>query len=160
MSAFEIQGVWTGEFSYDPCPELSEQLVGQRFTLTATRGWFGAFRGTIQDDPRCGIPDPADFRGRGSGRSIRFVKRYPRLFVQSKGQAVSLRDYLQEEFGYLLNREVRPMPILYEGKYDEADESFIGTWRFGALHVRFWSSGQRMVLRFPALAGRWRMRRH
>ena len=159
MPRFDIEGVWDGVYSYDPDEGLPELPPETRFTLTARAGWFGSFRGTVQDDPDGGVPDPATVRGWRWGLGLTFTKRYPTVFVNYHGRSVPLADSLELEYGMTVDHEVPGLPIFYRGEYDPVDDAVTGTWHYRPERVWVRSRGRWHEMDIPATTGRWTMRR-
>jgi len=158
MAGFDIGGTWEGEFSYDPC-EAVPQKAPARFSLTARAGWFGFFKGVIQDDPEREAPQPATVRGRLKGLVLTFKKQYPIFFVRHAGRTIPLREWIESEHRLPVDQDLPGQRLLYEGEYDAAEESVSGTWRHGPQRIRFLSNGRMGWVDFPAASGRWKMRR-
>jgi hypothetical protein len=159
MAAFNIEGVWEGEYTYRAGEGIPEPPSTVRFTLNARAGRFGRFSGVIHDDPVRGVPEPAAVTGRVTGRTVTFTKRYPTLFIYRQGRSVSLREYLETEHGRFVGAELPGAPILYEGTFDPATQSASGRWQLGPQRVRFPSGGQVLEVRSAGATGQWIMRR-
>jgi hypothetical protein len=159
VAGFDINGTWEGEYSFDPCEALPEPPPSVGFTLTAQGGWFGGFRGVIQDDPARGVPDPASVTGSIAGLALTFTKRYPALFVRHRGRCVRLLDYLESEQGLRPDQDVPGLAFVYEGYYEPVHQSASGRWWYNPQRILFRIGGEFREIRFPAVSGRWVMRR-
>jgi hypothetical protein len=159
VASFDIHGSWQGEYSYDQDEEFPGLPPSSGFVLTAQRGWFGAFHGTIQDDPERGMPDPAVVHGRLKGSTLTFTKRYPVFYVYHNGRTIPLAEYMELEHGLSVDHEVPLAPYYYEGEYDFAREAVSGTWHSRSEEIQFLSNGEPQVMWIPESSGRWTMRR-
>jgi hypothetical protein len=159
VARFKIDGIWEGEYSYQPKRDGPEAPPPVRFTLTARAGWFGGFRGTIQDDPSRASRDLATVKGRVSGLSLTFTKQYPEMWVYHQGQSIPMRELLQLEKGLTVDGKIRGYPILYEGDYDEAEQLVSGVWWFVPQAATFRSRGKVYQIPTAGGSGRWTMRR-
>jgi hypothetical protein len=158
LASFRIGGTWEGEYWHQPSATLPSPPPAVRFTLTARAGWFGAFRGTIQDDPALGVPEPAAVKGQVVGSAVAFVKRYPAPFVRHGGRCMAFREYVEAVCGLPLDEDVPGPPIVYEGSFDAAGGSASGVWRHDGDQLFFSSDGQ--LREFPLRgSGGWRMTR-
>jgi hypothetical protein len=159
VARFKIDGTWEGEYSYHQKRDGPEVPPPVRFTLTARGGWFGAFEGTIQDDPTQANPEPAGVRGRVSGTTLNFTKQYPEMYIHHEGRSIPLAEFLESEKGLVVDGKVRGVPIHYEGDYDEAEERVTGIWWLapGTVHIR--SRGKLVTINRAGGSGRWMMRR-
>src|SRR5262249_25108242 len=85
VARVDIGGTWVGRYGYDEelLDEVPPPVV---FTLVARVGWFGRFRGTIQDDPVAGNPDEAAVRGWVTERTVEFRKQYPMFYMFLRGE--------------------------------------------------------------------------
>jgi len=127
------------------------------FTLELKDGWFGIFSGTVQDDPKEGMPGRGNIRGKVTGMEVEFTKRMPVAYVRTPtGQMernVSLRKY-----GVSLEEEAAEHPpIFYHGRYLPDQDSIAGEWRIPAHELIFAARGLRF--RSKEGAGSFWMRR-
>lgn len=159
MATWNVTGQWVGQYEYNACDELPTPPPPVKFTLIVRQGWFGRFRGTIQDDPVCGAPEQAQTWGRVNETGLTFMKRYPVVYVGVESTHVKLRDYLEMELGLELDENIEPMPIHYEGLVDAAGQSVQGTWHISAHGIPFQSREQWMVLDIAPTSGTWKMER-
>lgn len=130
-----------------------------RFTLTARRGWFGNFRGKIQDDPEHGPALPAAMKGKLLGSGLTFTKRYPTLTVFSNGRSIPFAEYCRSEYGIVFDEKVPGLPIRYEGVYDATNDSLSGTWQLGPELIRPQGGGKVYAVNILPMTGRWNAQR-
>ena len=162
MPRLNIGGRWVGEFSYHAGANPNIPQGGFGFTFEARRGWFGHFRGTVQDDPHGSEPRPevATISGYVSGTSVFFRKVYPVLrFITEDERTMALSDYMAEINGIEIDAEVASPPIRYIGEYDEVEQVIRGTWEFSKQATTFTSRGRRFTLGPSQGSGDWYMRR-
>ncbi len=159
MSKWDITGIWDGEYRYDVNDRRSDMIPNVPFSLTAHRGWFGRFKGVIQDNPRQAAIAEARICGTINSEELTFFKQYPVFYVMSGPNWVTLKQSLEQNHGLSLDHELIPPPIVYQGYYDKNDESVRGTWRVEAQLIQFWSQGQSRKLPCKAYSGSWTMRR-
>jgi hypothetical protein len=94
MASWNIGCTWIGDYSYDASDAFPELPPPVGFSLRAKLGWFGRFRGTIHDDERTGVPEPATMVGRVCGSGITFRKLYSRLYANCEGEMVTVVQHL------------------------------------------------------------------
>jgi hypothetical protein len=158
MAAFDMNGAWAGEYSYDPSPSLSTELPIVRFTLAAEIGWFGHLTGTVRDDPERGIPVPATIDGKVAGTLVTFQKQYPVFYVYDGERSITLTESVEKQ-GIVMDQEILPAPVRYRGEYDPDTMEIHGTWEIGPRRIAFRSHGQLMAANSPGARGTWWMRR-
>jgi hypothetical protein len=161
MATWDIAGTWVGEYAYDPAVLEANPLVASPvgFTLYAELGWLGRFRGSVRDDPRFGIPEPAAIVGRKCGQRVSFRKRYPRFYLAHQGQSMPLASVLLLEHGIMLDAEPPPDVIWYRGVFDPQTETVRGTWRINGGRVRAAAQGRVFEMATKETSGAWHMRR-
>lgn len=159
MARWDITGTWTGQYSYHPGPMYPSLPPPVVFTLTARAGWFGSFRGSVQDDPASVPAGEAPVSGRVSRWSVRFEKRYPTMWAYHVGRFMTFREYLETEYGMPLDEDVPSSPILYRGKYDPVEEVMSGTWEILPAPIGFYSGGWARELTAGTGSGDWHARR-
>lgn len=159
MVRWDITGSWVGEYFYHPSPAFPTLPPGSGFTLTTTRGWFGRFRGFVQDDPATGAPVEADVTGWVFGKTVRFRKQYRAFYINLGVRRVTLREHLELDHGMPLDRDVPARPIRYSGTYDPEEDVITGTWRISSGQIRIRSRGRIFHIPVPVLTGSWSMRR-
>jgi hypothetical protein len=159
VASFEIDGRWQGEYSYDPSDAIPVLPPPTRFVLTAKRGWFGRFKGVIQDDPEGGVVEPAAVRGKLYGFSIAFTKRYPIAYTRHEGRPMPMAEYLESVKGIALDYDIPGIPIKYEGQYNTLEQSMSGVWFFGPKRLKFYRGDYRFEVSFPATKGCWSAQR-
>src|SRR6266481_728522 len=112
MPKLDITGCWTGEYSYDPNEHFEKLPPPVKFTFTAQPGWFGRFRGTIQDDPIIGVPGEARIVGRVKGQRLKFLKQYSQYYTtNSEGRHLTIKEKLEMEHNLVLERHITPPKI-------------------------------------------------
>jgi hypothetical protein len=159
VANWDINGLWAGEYSYDPHPALPPDRPDVRFTLTAVTGWFGHITGTVEDDPEHGIPVAAALDGKVSGTTVTFQKQYPVFYVTDwDGQMRTLRERLRNQ-GIWLDEDVLPPPVRYRGEYDPEEMEIHGTWAIGSRRITVRSEGRTFTIEAPGCTGTWWMRR-
>lgn len=159
MSWWSISGSWIGEYAYDVLDIAKAPPPPVTFTLQARQGWFGLFRGTVQDDPTKSAPDPATIRGRVSGWMVSFQKCYSQLYMISGDRLVTLAEYVASRFNLQLQGNPAPTRIHYRGEYDEREDAVTGTWRIDRHRFRFRAGGKTVTMTKAGGSGRWTMRR-
>jgi hypothetical protein len=159
MASWDITGSWAGEYAYDPTRTASTVPPSVRFTLTARQGWFGRFRGVIQDDQTSGVPDEAAVAGRVTASGLTFLKQYPAAYLRLGGQSVTLREWLEWQQGIRIDSEIAAQAIRYCGEYEPLERVVRGTWRVEAHCIRIRSGRRLLEVRLEALSGTWSMRR-
>jgi len=131
---------WSGVYRYDP--EAGVEVPGETaFTMRLVHASFGGFTGVI-DDGEGGIPEPASVTGRIFLRSMRFAKRYPRLWVPSAEDPSAPLEVLAG---------VVPAPVRYVGRLAADGCSVEGRWAIPA--TTFLLDGQWM--RIGSVSGTW-----
>ncbi len=159
MPGWDISGSWAGQFSYDSNDAMPTLPPAVKFTLEARSGWFGSFRGAVQDDLSAGVPEEATIKGRVSGTRVTFRKWYPRLYVVRGGKSVTIRDFHEAHGVDPPTNDPSPPPVRYRGEYDPAEGVVRGTWRIerGVILLRFgWRSSG---MAWGPVTGSWQMRR-
>jgi hypothetical protein len=120
MAEWSVEGSWVGEYRFDS--DRVDAIHATAFTLHLSPGWFGRFRGTVQDDPATGMPDPGLLKGKVRGNSVRFWKLMPVAYHFELGP-----DQRGDPSKMLRSSGAHP-PILYEGVYDSDKGVMTGTW--------------------------------
>lgn len=117
-----MAGRWSGEYRFGAIPGVFAGGLLSAFTLELTEGRFGLFRGSVQDDPNAGIPNPGTIRGWRGPSAVYFLKQMPFRSVRRVNPAngeVSPR--LQD-----VNR--KHPPILYRGRWYPDHQELRGKW--------------------------------
>lgn len=154
-----VDGRWEGEYSYLPSEEMRIILPKVRFVLNAQAEAAGIFSGVIEDDLALGCPTPAQVSGRFHGNRIWFQKQYSQLYCCDETGSLPVSEFLAREYGLHVHQEFAAPPIDYEGQYSESEQIISGTWRMPWTQIRFEYQGNRIEQDFPALHGKWMMRR-
>jgi hypothetical protein len=157
MARFDISGWWSGEYSYDDALACIPASV--KFSLTAHLGWFGRFRGVVVDDVITSGSPEASVNGHVTGRKVSFLKHYALSYAPHGGRWISLRDYLALEHGVILDDDVPPDPVKYQGEYDPSEDMVTGTWQIEEKVIPVRSKGKLLELVMPGVAGKWEMKR-
>jgi hypothetical protein len=159
MAKWDITGKWVGEYSYHPGKAVPVLPPPVCFALDARLGWFGRLRGTIQDDPVGGPPEPASMVGWVWGTTVSFRKQYPRFYVIHEGELITLDEQLEITHGITLDESPAARPIWYRGRYDPENNIVRGIWRIeeGRLHLK--TRGQVLVCALRGTSGEWSMQR-
>ena len=152
-----VAGSWKGEYSYDEnaeAPRLAGQVVG--FTVELKQGWLGMISGTIQDDPRTGIPEAGTVRGRVKGTTMQFTKQLPVLRLIHETSALSLEKWA-ERHKVVMDTEKAHPPIRHQGEISDDGQEVRGTWLLTGVTVEV--PGSYQPVKIPTLTGAWHMKR-
>ena len=158
MNKWSITGSWIGQYDYDPRPAIPN-LAPISFTLQATQGWFGFFRGVVQEESTKGAPEPATVRGQVFGSQLVLRKWYPKFYVTDGTRWITLKTSIERDHRIVVDDEIAALPIMYWGEYNSQSETIIGSWQFEETYVSFKSEGKRLYLPFGKNTGKWFMHR-
>jgi hypothetical protein len=148
----KVTGVWRGVYSY----EISKTMPGFEpvpFTLILKQGWFGYFKGSVNDDPKLGMPETGRIEGHFSFPKIEFTKLMPVCRIaMPDGRRGTLREFLIER-GIRCDHDIPHKPIKYNGEFSDPQHAQ-GIWIIepGPLSL---ASGE--VVRIPGARGNWKM---
>jgi hypothetical protein len=155
MSKIQMQGTWVGEYEM---PKSSEgPAYSVPFTMDLKDGFFGAFSGTVRDDPGIGMPEPGTIHGKIRGLQVEFTKQMPIAYVALSKGAIKLSVYLMEQGITVDERAIKHSPIYYLGRYITDQDTVAGKWRISAHMLRI--PGTRMIMRFLSGCGDFWMKR-
>jgi hypothetical protein len=119
-----IEGTWLGEYQYAAVPGVFTGGLPTKFTLNLQETKYGFFRGSVQDDPTTGMPEPGTIFGWRSGERIYFLKRMPSRYVRQM-------DPETKQVSERIRRDGRRHPtILYTGRWLSGENQLEGRWRF------------------------------
>lgn len=145
-----IAGRWRGIYRYHPS-ELVPKRDPVSFTLTLKQGWFGRFKGTVEDDSGRGMPGVGSVDGHFSYPRVRFIKQMPTAYIATpQGGRTTLREAL-EKFGLKLAGDAPHPPILYTGEFVDPTHAR-GTWVIPPRSIRV---DEERVLKLPGATGEW-----
>ena len=159
MGRWSIKGRWFGEYTYDPMSEYPEGFLSASFILDIEEEWSGKFRGSVQDDPLQGSPEPGVIKGKVVGESLEFVKQMPVFYLLMPEGLRTLEECVREWWGMDFDYPVHPPHVRYEGEFSPDGEEMAGTWWYANATVLFPSGGQCYSLDFARVSGRWHARR-
>ncbi|MDR3623123.1 MAG: hypothetical protein P4L85_27470 [Paludisphaera borealis] len=156
MGVWNVEGEWSGRYYYDLVNDLYPP-EGVPFQMSLTEGWFGRFRGKVQDDAaRGGIPEKGRIRGRIRGDRISFLKRMPIYHVAG---GATMAEHILEHYRVDVRRDLRHPPIRYVGQYDFVEDRATGRWSISPYKSLFWGHGRLLCIRSETTTGTWEIRR-
>jgi hypothetical protein len=145
-----VTGTWRGEYRFD----RSERILpgtAVAFIMNVNQGWFGWYRGTVNDDADLGMPGTGIIRGRIKYPHIWFKKLMPICYVFTKDKRrVKLSEFLSEQ-GCVNEPDYAHPSIKYSGTFSEPTTAE-GIWEISATSIRL-RRGQ--LVRMPRLTGKW-----
>jgi hypothetical protein len=147
----KVTGTWRGIYGY----EISEaiRLDPVPFILILKQGWFGHFKGRVNDDPNLGMPETGRVDGYFSFPKIEFIKLMPVCrFAMADGRQVTLREFLVEK-GYPCERDIPHKPIKYTGEFLDPQHAE-GVWIIESGPI---SLGDGRVVQTLGGKGTWKM---
>ncbi len=150
----KFTGTWSGSYGYDPAENMPVR-DSTPFTLRLKHGWFGRFKGVVNESGPNAMPETGAIRGRLSFPFLEFTKIMPIAYLSlSDGTVVSWPEYLR-----LRNLDGDPKlphpPIIYKGVFLDTSRAE-GVWIImpGRIPLR---DGR--ALRRIGASGKWEIKR-